>query len=350
MKKLKDIALNASPLQEKGLIYNLVDQHVKTLSSKNLRANLHEIHLKGQEKKDTQLVFKLDAQEDLVACAKKFIGYGHGDTCLINSLLEHILSRKDNPIDNNMRSLFTSLEIQLYTLANSTESTPDHIPFVKSICPIKVINDDKSINLREGLPKFSKWEKETLYFIQERETAVWFSLDQLLAIHERHNARYHDELVENLSKDGVNPYPLQAEHHKAMGYIYLNTASKPTFLPSIEECKFHMNNIINALDTPFVFYDHKEGTLTIDNKQIDFEERGDTRTIISMLFSKKGIPNKKIIEYEKARDKIVEKNGEQKEPNIYDICRSIKKSLGNHGFADFLIFIGAIIKINSKYL
>lgn len=147
--------------------------------------------------------------------------------------------------DQLNRMLFVPLEQALSSLLNDEDV--DHSDFTQTFGKINQINDYKFIKTQDAFPKFDAWEKASAYFVQLKQKADWFSLNQLMVFAERYDLRYYDNLINELIKKGVDISKLQEEQKALMMYAYFDGINSANLFPSIEEYKSHVMRLVESI-------------------------------------------------------------------------------------------------------
>jgi hypothetical protein len=150
--------------------------------------------------------------------------------------------KKSNQLD---RVLLALLEQSMCILLN--DDIVDHTDFMQTFGNINHINDDKYIRMADAFPKFNIWEKETLYLIQTRQTADWYSLNQIIVFFERYDFRHYDNLIGELDKATVNTSKLQEEHSTLIMHTHFDDTKTSNLFPTMEEYKLHMTILLESI-------------------------------------------------------------------------------------------------------
>ena len=191
------------------------------------------------------------------------------------------------------------------------------------------MNDEGNIQELIFAPTFYLWQDETKQLEGIRQTRVWYSWDQLASFY----LNYH-EAKDSLKKEDIPGFRLH------MNRILQYTEEHQQGASVIPEAAKYT-----------ISYEPEKGNLTVNEEPTNFKKNSASRVVLKMLIPNKGFIRKKIITYEAAYTQIMKIwDRSKKEPNIYEICRSINKNVAKLGYPDFLLFPDDTIQINPKYL
>lgn len=241
LNSFKAIFDSANSVNIPKIFFPLLYQFIKLLlQNTDLQASLKKITKEG--KKIFAIVQKAerDALNELKSHEKTIRKYVTNNN-VTNPLVLQALDAFQDQLKNTttLHILIISLEHALYDLVNDDIS--DHSAFTQTFGKIKQINDDKSIDRAEAFPKFDAWNERVAYLAQEKQTATWYSLNQLLVFYQQYNWEAYDNLIKELQRDGKDIVQLQKEHNALTQYAYFNIPT-PLF-PTIEEYKNYMLQI-----------------------------------------------------------------------------------------------------------
>jgi len=305
----------------------------------------------ARESKPTTTLKKLEfaGLEELKKRAQQLSEYAITTTVPsgVPAILGHFYGLIDQASSPN-RALLAPLEQIFCLLLNDVQ---DHGRFMKKFGPIKHIHDDRYISTEDVFPKFDAWEKGTLYFAQLRQTADWFSLNQVKVFFERYDFQHYDTLQKKLNEGGVNTDALHQEHNTLIVYTHFpNQTDIPKF-PNVDEYKSHIRRLLVSVTEIMEPADHirahawdynsETGEFVVDNDEpILFIITEDPARLLKEICAIKKSTMACVTAYNKlwtsqADEKRVLKEGDRK--RLRSVVRQIRGRFEDRGYPAFLI-------------
>lgn len=176
---------------------------------------------------------------------------------------------------------------------------------------------------------FYEYEKEKKRLEDIQKIRVWYSWNKLVYFYLN-----YDQAQYELKKEDIPE--LRIHMTRILQYSAISCEN----MQSTNEEKEEYN----------ISYDHKKNILTVNSTSTDFKKNSDSWIVIKMLFSSQGFIKKKVLKFETIYTQIMKKDYTRKEPDIYEICRSINKNVAKVGYPQFLLIMKDTVQINPKYL
>lgn len=245
---LQTIINQAELTSSPELFFPLLYEFAKiAILSPELRDTCQVIYNKEKKAKQSLEIFEIAALKELKMLEVKIRTYIENNSIsnpLIKQQLDRFLDQLPKYSQPN-RILLFPLEQVLFALIRDENVDLEDIANVFG--KVSRIHDYKYITRENTFPAFDTWEKESFYHVQEKSTADWFSLNQIMVFLERYDCRHYDNLVNELSNAGHDISKLQDEHNHLIKYIYRNVPPPQNLFPSIEEYKQHMRRLVMSI-------------------------------------------------------------------------------------------------------
>jgi hypothetical protein len=376
LKAIIDMANSSNTPQA---LFPLTSQFSKlTFQDPDFQAPLKKITKEGNKVFATMLKAERDALNELKSHEKTIRKYVTSNNLTNPSILQALDTFQDQLKNTpKLNTLIIPLEHALYTLVN--DDTFDHSAFTQTFGKIKQINDDKWIDRADAFPKFHAWNNKASYLAQEKQTATWYSLNQLLVFYERYNWETYDNLIEKLQRDGKDISQLQEEHKALTEYAEFNIPTR--LFPTIEEYKNYMlqiylhiqnqSHVITAtpeqpkiIDWSYVIgkrkFSHAGKHVTFREFKL-FEKKKKKRSaygypseILKIITQEKN-KRKKSWQYLRLFENILGTDPEQTDDQIlqamFDACEQINRQISDKcDLKDFLLYDKDSVRINPRYL